>query len=121
MQSKKLLHAVFDKSKNENLYYSFDSFFLDARAFIKDVKNHSTICTINPARSGMSRRFNFDRYNMLLNICYNGKKSWDPVFVSGCGMDMHWHLKFSTCQLLTTKKEIEKWSLNLASSRGKIL
>jgi hypothetical protein len=115
------INAVFLLAKGNHEYYSFEDFTNDAKAFIKDVKKRNTICTIKASRSGMSRKFNFDRYNMLLNICYNQKFSFDPVAVGGCGMDMHWHLKYSTCEALLTKNEIEKHRINLLCSSGKIL
>jgi hypothetical protein len=126
MQSDKKLLAVYNKAKdkkedNYKKYYTFESFKLDAKNFLKDVKKRRTVCTIKASQSGMSRKFNFDSYNMLLNICYNGKMDYNQVFVSGCGMDMHWHLKYLTCERLATKKEIDKNNLNYACSSGKIL
>jgi len=73
------------------------------------------------SKSGMTRKFNYRNYNMLLNICYNNKFSWDAVKVEGCGMDMHWNLQFLTCQDLATKGEIEKHNLNMLCSSGSVL
>ena len=121
MKTDKLLSIIYDKAKGEKTYYNFNSFKDDAREFIKDVRHCSTVCHITPSKSGLSRRFNFDKYNMLLNICYNEKATWDEVKVDGCGMDMHWHLKFTTCEMLSTKKECEKYPYNSLSSNGKII
>jgi hypothetical protein len=122
MKSTKQLEAIFNKAnKDRSYYYNLEDFKADAKAFLKDVKNRQTICHMDVSKSGMNRKFNFDRYNMLLNICYNGKMSFEPVKVQGCGMDMHWHLKFRTCEELYTKKELEKNNLNYACSFGKLL
>lgn len=121
MKSKKELEKLFKLAKGNNPYYGLNSFISDAKTFLKDVKKRSTICHIKPSSSGMSRKFNFDKYNMLLNICWNKKLSWDPVYVRGCGMDMHWYLKFTTCERLSTKKELEKFNYNSACSGGKTI
>ena len=121
MKSTKALRQLFDQVKNPNRYYSFDNFLEDAKAFINDVKKRNTTCSIKPARSGMSRKFNFVRYNVLLNIVYNQKYNSNYVSVGGCGMDIHWLLKFSTCQALMTKTEIEKNDINLRCSSGTVL
>jgi hypothetical protein len=47
--------------------------------------------------------------------------SFDPVKVNGCGMDMHWYLKFRSCKELFTEKEMEKDQLNYHCSFGKVL
>jgi hypothetical protein len=121
MKSDKKLLEVFNKAKGEHLYYSFNDFKMNAKQFLKDVKDRSTYCHIDVSRSGMSRKFNFDKYNMLLNICYNQKFSWNPVSVGGCGMDMHWHVKFTACEYLFTEKENEKYQLNYKCSSGRTL
>lgn len=121
MKSTKQLQALFDNAKGDNQFYSFKLFKHDAQQFIKDIKKYKTICHISASKSGMSRTFNYDKYNMLLNICYNKKISWEPVKVGGCGMDMHWYLQFRTCEDLCTKAEIEKYGLNGACSSGKTI
>jgi hypothetical protein len=121
MKSKTELKKIYDKATGEHPYYSLEDFSADAKTFLKDCRNRTTYCSIKAAPSGMSRKFNFDRYNMLLNICYNGKFSWEPVKVNGCGMDMHWYLKFTTCEALATKAECEKYNYNSACSSGKVL
>lgn len=121
MKSDKILLGIYNKAKGNNTYYSFESFKEDARDFLKDVKKGKTVYHIVVSRSVMSRKFNFYKYNNLLNLVYNEVFSWDPVKVGGCGMDMHWHLKYSVCEALFTKKEIEKHSLNSACSSGRIL
>ena len=118
MKSDKKLLEIYETAKGDNHFFTFDDFKKHARKFLKDVRNRSTYCHINPSRSGMSRTFNFETYNMLLNICYNEKFTWDVVKVSGCGMDMHWYLKFTTCEMLSTKGELRKFDYNSASSRG---
>ena len=120
MKSKKRLLEVYNKAKGD-FHYSFEEFLEDAKSFIKDVKKRNTICSIKVSSSGMSRRFDFKDYNLLLNVCYNQKKEYDCVKVSGCGMDMHWNLKYITCQDLMTKKEIEKYNINMLCSSGNIL
>jgi hypothetical protein len=121
MKSDKKLLEVYNRAKGDKQYYSFDDFKRNAKEFLKDVKDRSTYCHIHVSKSGMSRTFNFDRYNMLLNICYNQKASWDVVRVGGCGMDMHWHVKFTACEALFTKGENEKYSLNYKCSGGRTL
>ena len=121
MKPKKELEAIFKEAKGENLYYTFNNFLIDAKNFIDDVKKERIICSMKVSRSGMMRRFNFQRYNMLLNICYNHKINWDAVRVGGCGMNMFWHLLFSTCERLMTNKELDKYKINSLCSRGFIL
>jgi len=121
MKSTKDLQTIFDKAKGEHPYYTIGDFKQDAKMFVNDCKDRNTYCHIAPSKSGMSRKFNFDRYNMLLNICYNGIFSWEPVKVSGCGMDMHWYLKFTACEKLLTPADLQKFDYNSACSRGKTL
>ena len=126
MKSDKKLQAIFAKAykkKSRDFYYEFEDFKNDAKSYQKAMKpnGENTVCSMRVSRSGMTRHFNFDRYNMLFNICYNEKMDWDSVKVGGCGMDMHWYLKFRTCEQLFTKREYDKYSLNVRCSSGKIL
>lgn len=121
MKSDKKLQAVFKRAKGDNEYYTFEYFKSDAKNFLKDIRKHRVVAGVQVSRSGMTRHFNTQRYNMLLNICYNQKLDWQPVRVSGCGMDMWWHLLFRTCEDIATKGEMEKWSLNMACSLQTIL
>jgi len=121
MKPKKELEAIFKEAKGENLYYTLDNFLIDAKNFIDDVKKERIICSMKVSRSGMMRRFNFQRYNMLLNICYNHKFNWDAVRVGGCGMDMLFALLFNACNKLMTDKELDKHNINSLCGRGFIL
>jgi hypothetical protein len=121
MKSIKQLQEIYNKAKGDNHYYKFIDFQRDVKEFIKDVKTRQTYCSIKASSGGMSRKFNFNKYNMLLNICYNEKFFWDYVYVGGCRMNMHWYLKFRTCQMLMTKKEVEKYNINFLCSSGIIL
>lgn len=121
MKPSKQLQEIFNKAKGEHPYYSFEDFKSNARDFVKDCRERTTFCAIKASKSGMSRKFNFHKYNMLLNIVFNEKFSWDPVYVGGCGMDMHWYLKYSVCKELCTKEELNKHNLNSACSSGVIL
>ena len=122
MISTKKLQAIYDKAKKcDNPYISFDGFLYAAKRFQKIMKKEHgrTCCHIDVSRSGMSRKFNFDgNLNLLFNVCYNEKKSCEKVSVGGCGMDMHWHLKFITCEMIFTKKELEKYNMNSRCSNG---
>lgn len=121
MKSTKKLQVVFNQAKNTDSFYGFSSFERDAKQFIKDIKKGAVVCSMRVSRSGMTRHFNWDKYNMLINICYNEKQSWDAVRVGGAGMDMHWHTLFRTCEDLVTKGEMEKWMLNGKCSSQKVL
>jgi len=122
MKSTNKLKKVYDQAKDpRSINYGFEYFIKDAKEFIKDIKKSRVICSMKVSRSGMTRRFNWDKYNMLINICYNQKQDYNAVRVGGCGMDMHWHTLFRTCEDLVTKGEMEKWGLNLACSHQKIL
>ena len=125
MKSTKKLQAIYDKAKDhDNIkpYYSFDSFVYDSKNFIKDIKKQSIICSMKVSKSGMTRHFNVNRYNAVLNICYNQKFSHQPVKVSGCGMDMLWNLLFTTCEYsLMTTSEVKKHNINSKCSRYTIL
>lgn len=120
MQSKKNLLATFESAKG-NVFYNIDDFQEDAKNFLKDTRNRKIVTSMHVSASGMTRKFNVDQYNMLLNICYNQKKTWDVVKVTGCGMDMWWNLLYVTCSYLATKKEQEKWGLNGLCSDQKVL
>ena len=113
MVSKKKLEKIYNQAKGDNKYYSLEDFTNDAKSYLKDIKKHNVICSMQVSRSGMTRRFNTQHYNMLLNICYNQKFTWDEVKVGGCGMDMHWHLLFTTCEVILNMfdsgKNREKW------------
>jgi len=121
MKSTKQLLKVYQSAKGDNQYYSFEDFKCNVKSFIKDVKKGNTYCGMYVSKSGMLRKFNFDKYNMILNICNHKLYSWEPVKMGGCGMDMHWYCKFNTIRDLCTKKEIEKYYLNFACSNGKVL
>lgn len=121
MKSTKKLQEVYNKAKGDNKYYSFEDFMLDAKSYLKDIRKDNVICSITVSRSGMTRHFNTLHYNMLLNICYNNRFSWDSVRVSGCGMDMHWHLLYRTCEDLATRKGIEKYRYNSRASSQPIV
>jgi hypothetical protein len=121
MKTTKKLKTIYEMAKGENRYYSLEDLKKDAKSFIKDIKTSKTVCRMDVSKSGMSRRFNYLKYNMLLNICYNNKFSWDSIKVGGCGMDMHWHLQFRACQELLTEKELEKNTINSKCSHGSIL
>lgn len=121
MKSEKKLKALYKDASGDNNIYPTEEFIKDAKQFIKDVEANKTICSMKVSRSGMTRTFNYQRYNRLLNLCYNSKFSNEPVKVGGCGMDMHWYLEFRTCEQLATKSEIEKGHLNSNSSKSTIL
>lgn len=121
MKNTKQLQKIYnDAAKlNKDLhYFTFENFKEHAKDFLKDVRNRETICHMDVSRSGMMRRFNFHKFNMLLNILIHKKFSWDPVKMGGCGMDMHWHLKFTACQLLLTDNESKNGSYNNDCSSG---
>ena len=121
MKSDKKLTEIYNKSKVKDLYYSFNEFKNDAKLFIKTIKKEDFICSMDVSRSGMQRKFNTTHFNAVLNICYNGKFTYDKVKVGGCGMDMLWNLLYRTCQDLCTKKEVEEWKLNNKCSRYTII
>jgi len=121
MKSDKKLLEVYNEAKGDNEYYQFERFKSDVKDFLKDIKNYKVICSMTVSRSGMTRHFNFDSYNMLLNICYNQKNNWGNVRVGGCGMDMLWHLLFSTCEKVETRGKLDKYYLNSRCSHQKIL
>ena len=81
MKSDKKLLEVYNEAKGDNEYYQFERFKSDVKDFLKDIKNYKVICSMTVSRSGMTRHFNFDSYNMLLNICYNQKNNWGNVRV----------------------------------------
>ena len=112
MKSQNKLRKVYDRAKGDSGYYTFDDFVSSAKSYLKDIKKYQVVAGMRVSRSGMTRHFNTQRYNMLLNICYNQKLSWDEVRVGGCGMDMHWHLLFRACEDVATKGEMDKHSLN---------
>ncbi len=121
MKSNKKLQKILDETKNLDSYYSLKIFKDDAKDFLRDIKKNKIICSMKISKSGMNRRFNFDKYNTLLNICYNKKLNHKEVNVNGCGMDMYWHLLFRACEELATKGELEKYNLNSKCSYQKII
>jgi CRISPR/Cas system CMR-associated protein Cmr3 (group 5 of RAMP superfamily) len=126
MKSEKKLLAIFEEAKNNkktkrDYYYNFNSFQDDCKNFLKDIRNNKVVMAMRVSRSGTMRRFNVNKYNMLLNICYHGKMDWNEVKVGGCGMDMSWHLLFTTCELIATKGEIDKHLLNSKCSSQQLL
>lgn len=121
MKSKKQLEAFYNTVKCKDKM-SFDCFVGAAKRFVKDIRTGKTYCSMKVSRSGMTRHFNYEpQYNAILNAVYNGKLDYKAVKVTGCGMDMHWHLQYRVCEALLTKKELEKWSINFACSSGHIL
>ena len=125
MISKKKLQKLYNEAKEteygKKQYYTFESFCNDAKSYLRDIRKYNVVCSMEVSRSGMTRHFNTQHYNGLLNICYNGKLSYDPVKVGGYGMDMHWHLLFRTCEDLSTQKEMDKYSYNSKCSSQPIL
>lgn len=85
------------KKENRGVYYSADDYINDCKNFIKDIKKRNVIMSMQVSKSGTVRMFNSLHYNMLLNIIYNNKMTWDKVKVGGCGMDMQFHLLFTVC------------------------
>lgn len=67
----------------------------------------SIVLSIQVSKSGMSREFNFANtsYNLIFNIIYNNKISYEKVKVGGCGMDMLWYLLHTTAQTITKRKD----------------
>lgn len=112
----KHLTELYNKAKETERgarrYYTLKDLLKDSKSYIKDIKKSNVIMSMKVSSSGMTRRFNSLHYNMLLNICYNGKMSWDEVKVGGCGMDMHWHLLFRTCKDILGYKTVEARGLN---------
>lgn len=121
MKSTKKLQEVYDRATGDYSFYTFNRFQDDAKSFIKDLRNHKIVSSMTVSRSGMTRHFNVDKYNMLINICIHSKFSWDKVKMSGCGMDMYWYMFYMTYRTLCTDKEDKKWGLNMASSYQKVL
>lgn len=116
MISDKKLLKVFERAKHNSKtiydYYTFDDFKRDAKSFLKLVRERDLVLSMEVSRSGMTRHFNSNGFNSLMNLCYHHKKDYDPVRVSGCGMDMHWYLIFTCCEVLATKKEKQKYNYN---------
>lgn len=114
------INAKTYKKTREKDVIDFNGFLETAKAFIKEVRE-GTVCGMKVSRSGKTRHFNFEpSFNLLLNGIYNERFDWSPVKVTGCGMDMHWHLKYRVCEALLTKKEIDRWLINSACSNGRI-
>ncbi len=118
---KKQLEKIYSEIKGDTSFYSFATFEVDARAFVRDIKSHAIVCSMGVSRSGMTRKFNFLRYNRFLNVCYSRKASSDAVIVNGCGMDMLWHLLFTSIEKICTKSVIERNFLNGACSYQNVL
>jgi len=92
----------------DNEYYTFDMFKGDIKDLLKDIKHREVYCSLYVSRSGMLRRFGFKReYNMVLNMIYNNKVSFDPVRINGCGMDMGFHLLYTFTNAVLTQKELD--------------
>lgn len=108
MKTKKQLQKILDATKGSSEYYDLDTFHRDAKRFLADIRSCNITASMKVSSSGMTRRFNTLRYNMLLNVVYNEKYSWDPVKVGGCGMDMYWNLLYTTCEALLRKGEESK-------------
>jgi len=107
------IETLYKEAKGDKTYYSFESFAESAKSLLKDIKRGTVYCSIKPSASGMSRRINFENhYNGVLNVVYNKKVSFDPVYISGCGMDMLWYLLFNFCEAVASKKVIESQNLN---------
>lgn len=122
MKTRKQLQAIFDESKGDNVYITFETFEREAKKYIKLLRTTNTICAMRVSKSGTVREFNFPgNLNLVFNVCNYRKRSYNPVRVSGCGMDMHWHLKLFAADCLLTKAEIEKWGINSACSGGQVL
>lgn len=121
MNKKKLLQN-YETAKGKNpdtvRFYSFNEYIKDLQRLKKDIKDGKIVLHIDPSRSGMSRKMNFlNNYNMCLNITYNQKASFDPVSVGGCGMDMVWHLLFTTLQIAWPNLEKSPHHYNSLCSR----
>lgn len=113
IKTKKLIEK-WNKTKKDNEYYTLDNYLKDCQLLLDMIDKRKRItCHIDPSRSGMSRKINFERWiNMVLNIVYNNKQSYEAVKIGGCGMDMLWHLLFRFCENATTSKMIDKHGLN---------
>ena len=121
MKAVKQLRKIYDQAKGDNSYYDFEYFVKDCRDYLKQLKKRNVICSMTVSRSGMMRHFNTLHHNMVLNICYNQKFSWDSVRVGGCGMDMHWHLLYRAAEEIATRKECDKYRFNGLASEQPII
>lgn len=121
MKNVKKLLEYYTEAKGDKMYYSKKDFLSDIKDFINRIKKENIIASVNVSRSGMTRRLNTNKDNLILNIFYNKKYSYEPVKINGCGMDMLWYLLYSTCQNIFTEKELKKYSINSKCTRYRIL
>lgn len=137
MKSVKKLEMIYNEiqSNSKSVFYlSFEQFIEVAGSFVKEVKKENLeMELVSVDKSGISRVFrvaNDDNkqieslYNQFINAVYhrtfNRKNDFQEIRISGCGMDMHWHLLFSICEAICTSGEIAKFKLNAKCSRNPI-
>jgi hypothetical protein len=120
MKNQKQLQAICNKLDKKD-YMTFEYFLELIKDFSKDLKKENLIVAMKVSKSGMTRNFSFHKHNGLINAVYHNKLNYGAVKVSGCGMDMLWHLLYTVTQEIFTKKEIEKLGLNSKCSRYNLL
>lgn len=100
------INLIIKKADLDYLNYNFDNFLYDLKKLYKDIKNNKIIASMQVSKSGMTRYFNFyNNHNFILNILYNQKASFGKVKVTGCGMDMAFHLLHQSTKLFLKEKE----------------
>ena len=102
--------------KNVPEYYSLENFIEDAKSYIKSIKEGRMIVNIaSVSKSGMTRRMTFEacikargenryRYRQYVSFfktlgVFNINKNHELV-VHGCGMDMIFHVNYTTIHQL---------------------
>lgn len=124
MKTKKQLQKIYDNIENKCRYTTFNYFHNQCKELLHDIKSGTIICHVTPSKSGMSRKIRFHKYNWLINALYHGKitdKSVEYLNISGCGMDMLWYSLFTSCEMIATPAEIEKYNLNSRCSSATTL
>jgi len=117
MKNNKKLLEIYNNAKGDNKYYTFDDFKQGCKDLLRDMRKRELYCSLKVSNSGTTRHFGFKRpYNMVLNVVYNDKFSYETIRVGGCGMDMGFHLLYTFYNAVLTKKDIEKYGYNSLAS-----
>jgi len=125
----KLTNNIQKLEKNFPNYYEIDLFIRDAKAYIQAIKQGRMICNVaSVSKSGMTRKMVFnscDKGNKHRPFFYRQYSSFfqalgtfnvnrdHQIVVGGCGMDMIFHVNYTTIHQLhklgfISRKECDK-------------
>lgn len=119
------------KAINANEYYSIDRFVLDAKEWVKAIKDNRMLCVVSRvSTSGMSRVFKYHSfeksyyrsyYTFLTTLGYKWDAKNNGIKVGGCGMDMNFHTNYTVMHKLQKLGLVSKKQCDVLAQKTPII